>query len=567
MPALLFLTGPQAGLRFEIAEEVVMGRSPSCSIALDDAKVSRRHARFAAEGDEVRVSDLQSRNGTTVNGERLESELALLPGDRIQVGDSTILFEPGTAAALVDLPLDLDVYSSPVEELLPVTGVEAGLYNTGIALLASTSEAMALRRAAQELARCVNAEVTAALLGSTEGLLTASVVGAKKVDVPRSLMRGALDRKEAGRVAGMVCAPLLASGGAPFGILYAERPEPFGDIEVKTIAALGRLVGEALTLLRSRGETRDEPAPVGSSRPIRNAIAEVRRAAVHSEPIVLVGEEGVGRDVLAKYLHFRSARALGPFVVVDCRRSAQELDERIFGRTSGPGVPPSPAALLMADGGTLLLSHLDSFPRQLSSRLVKHLAHQTAPSRQGGEEAVNVRVIATISVSLGLAVSRGDIDVDLAKILNSTSIEVPALRDRKGDITILIDHFFAVGSLRFRKPKPTLSPDALRLLSEYAWPGNVAELQTVVERFSMLYSGSEITTLQLPPELRIGNVSNEERQTLGQRVAQLERDSIVEALREAAGKKIKAAELLGISRPTLDKKIEEYQLTVEKRRL
>lgn len=153
MTALLLLTGPQAGRRHEVTGEVVIGRSPSCTIALEDAKVSRRHVRLVVEDGQARVMDLGSRNGTLVNGEKLEAELALLPGDRLQVGDSTILFEPGARAALSDREAEGEIHSAPVEELLPVVGAVAGLYSAGVALISATSEAMVLRRAAEELMR------------------------------------------------------------------------------------------------------------------------------------------------------------------------------------------------------------------------------------------------------------------------------------------------------------------------------------------------------------------------------------------------------------------------------
>ena len=132
-------------------------------------------------------------------------------------------------------------------------GAEAGLYNAGVALLSATSEAMVLRRAAEELARASNADKAAALLGGTEGLLTAAVVGADKVEVPRSLVRGALERKEAGRAKGVLCAPLVASGGAPFGILYAERPETLrrgGAADHRGAGTAGRRGGDGAARAR-----------------------------------------------------------------------------------------------------------------------------------------------------------------------------------------------------------------------------------------------------------------------------------------------------------------------------
>ena len=267
MAVLLLLTGPLAGTRHEVSGEVFLGRSPSCTIALDDAKVSRRHVRIVIENGEAHVSDLGSRNGTVVNGDKLEGEVTLLPGDRLQVGDSTILYEPPVRAALSERDDAGQAISAPVEELLPVVGAVSGLYNAGVALISSTSEAMVLRRAAEELGRGVNADKAAALLGGTEGLLTAAVVGAANVEVPRALVRGALDRTEAARLGGSLCAPLMASGGSPFGILYAERPEPFTEEDQKLIAAEEPIAPpDSKTLLRATPPGKDRAEDTGESR-------------------------------------------------------------------------------------------------------------------------------------------------------------------------------------------------------------------------------------------------------------------------------------------------------------
>ncbi|MER2562989.1 MAG: sigma 54-interacting transcriptional regulator [Myxococcaceae bacterium] len=565
MAALLLLTGPQAGRRHEVTGEVIIGRSPSCTISLEDAKVSRRHVRLALEGGEARVSDLGSRNGTIVNGEKLEAEIVLLPGDRLQVGDSTILFEPTARASLADRSGLGNVSGSPVEELLPAAGPIAGLYHSGVALLSATSEAMVLRRAAEELARGVNSDKAAALLGGTEGLLTAAVVGAEKVEVPRSLVRGALERKEASLAGGVLVAPLIASGGAPFGILYAERPEPFGVEEQRTITALGRLAGEACTAMRARQEDPGHQVfLIGSSRQFRKTVEQARRAASAPDTAVVWGEFGTGRLQMANYIHSRSPRALGPFVVVDCRKHPTLVEETLFGRTSAPGVPPASSALLEADGGTLVLRAIEALPRHASERLARLLSRRVAPSRQGGEEPVDVRVMVTCDAPLQTLLSRGEIDAELAKVLGGTELETLPLRERRPDVLQLFEHFAVRAAQARRKEPPQLTPDARRVLVDYDWPLNVEELRGVTERLALLYAGSEVTALVLPPEVQTG--ATQGPLTLAARVQRLERDAIAEALRTARGKKIKAAALLGISRPTLDKKIEDYQLVVEKRR-
>lgn len=564
MAALLMLTGPQAGRRHEVAGEVIIGRSPSCTISLEDAKVSRRHVRLALEGGEARVSDLGSRNGTVVNGEKIEAEMVLLPGDRLQVGDSTIVFEPTARAALADRDGLAEASGAPVEELLPAAGPVAGLYHAGVALLSATSEAMVLRRAAEELSRGVNSDKAAALLGGTEGLLTAAVVGADKVEVPRSMVRAALERKEATLSGGVLVAPLIASGGAPFGILYAERPEPFGLEEQRTITALGRLTGEACTALRGRQNPDRQVSLIGSSRQFRKTVEQARRSASLTDTTTIWGEFGTGRLQFAEYIHSRSPRALGPFVVVDCRRHPSAVDETLFGRTSAPGVPPASSALLEADGGTLVLRAIEALPRHSAERLARLFARKAAPSRQGGEEPVDVRVMVTCDAPLQTLLSRGEIDAELAAVLAGTELETLPLRDRRPDVLQLFEHFAARAAQARRKEPPTLTPDARRVLVDYDWPLNVEELRGVAERLALLYAGAEVSALVLPPEVQTGAAQGP--LTLAARVQRLERDAIAEALRTARGKKIKAAALLGISRPTLDKKIEDYQLVVEKRR-
>ncbi|MBX5483193.1 MAG: sigma 54-interacting transcriptional regulator [Myxococcaceae bacterium] len=565
MPALLLLTGPSAGLRFDVVTEAILGRSPSCEIPLEDHKVSRRHAKIVVEQGQAKITDLGSRNGTVVNGERIEGEAILLPGDRVQVGDTTILFEPPTRAAFAEKDAG-NLTGALVEELLPRVGSDAAVFSAAAAMIGATSEAMVLRRAAEEVVRSMNADRAAALLGGTEGLLTAAVVGAASVEVPRSLVRAALERREAASAGGSAVAPLAASGGAPFGLLYVERTEPFDVGDRRVLAMIGRLAGETYTRVRASGEReRPEVALVGSSRQFRKTVEQARRAAASGEPVAIFGEPGTGKMLTAQYIHSRSSRALGPFIQVDCRAGAIAVEEALLGRASAPGVPPLPSALLRADGGTLVLQGIESLPRQAAERLARLLHKRVAPAPGGGEEKVDLRVIATAGHPVELLASRGEVDPVLARALSGTQIELIPLRDRRTDVPALFEYFAQRAPRVPRREVPQLSPDARRLLVDYGWPGNVRELRLVSERLALLYSGSEVTALKLPPEVQEGVIQQSAR-NLQRMIQRLERDAISEALREACGKKIKAAAILGISRPTLDKKIGDYGLVVEKRR-
>ncbi len=211
-----------------------------------------------------------------------------------------------------------------------------------------------------------------------------------------------------------------------------------------------------------------------------------------------------------------------------------------------------------------MLQQIEALPRHAAERLARLVSRRVAPSRQGGEEAVDVRFMVTCDAPLQTLLSRGEIDGELAKVLTGTELETLPLRDRRPDVLQLFEHFAVRAAQARRKEAPLLTPDARRVLVDYDWPLNVEELRGVSERLALLYAGSEVTALVLPPEVQTG--ATQGPLTLAARVQRLERDAIAEALRTARGKKIKAAALLGISRPTLDKKIEDYQLVVEKRR-
>lgn len=557
MPALLLLSGPSSGLHFEVRTEATIGRSPSCEIPVPgDDQLSRRHARFVVREGELILTDLGSRNGTAVNGEPLQGEAVLRSGDRVQVGRTTLLVGPPGAAVMVEAT-QTNVRHLPIEEVLPHVGAEAAMYSAGSALLGATSEAMVLRRLAQETLHALHAETAAALLGTVRGLLTAAVVGAPAVRVPRDLAHAALERSEQGRTERALCTPLVASGGPAFGVLYVERSEPpFSEEEGRLVAMLGRLGGEAYAAVRSREDPRATRVEmVGRSRPFQRLVELARRASTSAEPVLLQGEPGCGKSLCAQYIHSRSPRALGPLVRVDCREGAR-LEEELFGHSGGPGQPPLPSGLLLADGGTLLLQHVELLPVPVAERLAGLFARKMAPGRLGGEEPVDVRLITTASVAA---------KAPRLEVLQGLALEVPPLRERRADIPALFELFATRGARDAQGVPPVLTPEARQLLVDYAWPHNIRELELLGERLARVRAGGRLSPLDLPPELQSGGASPTPL-TLPERIARLEREAIADALRAAGGKKSIAARSLGISRPTLDKKIEEYQLTVARRR-
>ncbi|HLT31847.1 MAG TPA: FHA domain-containing protein [Myxococcaceae bacterium] len=571
MHALMMLTGPREGQRVELLEELVLGRSPSCTLPVEDGRLSRRHARIWLEDGHARVEDLGSSNGTLVNGNPIEGPVTLLPGDRIQAGESSLLYIAAPAAGAgvrEERPRNLE--SLRLEEVLPSEGLAAVLLDAALQLQAATSETMVLQRLTELAERATHAETCAALVGRAGAWVASAIRGAPEngLEVPRVLLEASLDAREVARAGAEVCVPLVASGGLPFGILYLSKAD--GGVEPNAlglISALARLAGEAYAAQRARPVATSRPKVEldGRSPAFLESVELAREAATGIAPIVFTGESGSGRAHLARWVHSRGARSGGPFIRVDCRGDEEEVEQTLFGRTSEPGQPPLISAFLLADGGTLLLECVESLSEAAAQRVARLLSRGAAPAPGGGEEPVDVRVMATASAPLRELAERGEVPGKLAEAFGARVIPLPPLRDRVDDLEVLFERFaFPLAEAR-GTDVPRLSPEALRLLTDYRWPHNVSELRLTAERLALLHPGEEIPALLLPPEVQEGHEETSEApRTLSARVQQLERHAIAEALREAGGKKIRAAELLGISRPTLDKKIDDYALVVEK---
>jgi len=261
-------------------------------------------------------------------------------------------------------------------------------------------------------------------------------------------------------------------------------------------------------------------------------------------------------------VHARSTRSTSLLVRVDCREPAPLVHEQLFGRLAGPGLPPLPSALARADGGTLILLHVEALERPVAEKLAGLLARSVAPTLEGGDAPCDVQLVCTASDSPEALATRGEIDPEFANALKGTSISLPPLRERKQDVRLLFDFCAGRAARLVQRTPPTLSAEALGLLTDYAWPGNVRELRVSAERLGILAVKGEIGRVHLTREIQEGSPDGGELR-LGELVARVEREAISNALRRAGGKKIRAAAILGISRPTLDKKIALYSLSVK----
>jgi transcriptional regulator with PAS, ATPase and Fis domain len=284
--------------------------------------------------------------------------------------------------------------------------------------------------------------------------------------------------------------------------------------------------------------------------------------------VLIVGESGVGKEVIANAIHGRSRRAGQPMVKLNCAAFPQTMIEgELFGYVKGAftgAMQDFPGMIGAADGGTLFLDEISDMPADLQTRFLRVLQEREyRPLGSTQTMKADFRAIASTNRPITQALAENRLRSDLYYRLNTFQIEVPPLRKRKEDIPPLIAQFVKQFSQQLGKPEPEISPDAFQKLLDYSWPGNVRELQNAIEYAVVLARQGVIgikelpAEIQLPPELQHAERSALPRSGV-QTLDDLERTAILQALAECRGNKKKAAELLGIQRPTLYNKMKRY---------
>jgi DNA-binding NtrC family response regulator len=308
---------------------------------------------------------------------------------------------------------------------------------------------------------------------------------------------------------------------------------------------------------------------VGESETMQKAVRTAERAAPSSATVLLLGESGSGKEVVARYIHQKSARAAGPFVALNCATlSGELLASELFGHERGAftgAVRDKPGRLEQAAGGTLFLDEIGEVSAELQAKLLRVLQEREF-ERVGGTRMLkaDVRVIAATHRDLARAIAQGSFRDDLYYRLNVVSIRVPPLRERGADVPLLLEHFLARHASDAGRPRSTFSDQALALLSRYDWPGNVRELSNAVERCVVLAEGDRIEVGDLPEEVRDRargsaakppeDVEQEaDLAALGYHEAVIEakRHIIARALAQTGNHQTRAAELLGLAQPYL----------------
>jgi transcriptional regulator with GAF, ATPase, and Fis domain len=612
---LLALFGPKRGVRLEIEKQATLGRSSDADLQLVDGKVSRQHCRFTIGSGGLEVEDLGSHNGTYVNGERLTAARVLAAGDEVAVGDSLFLVDGGADAAAArfgDATLIVTPGSAPSETApgAPATdGAEVARLAAAAALAAELGGCSDLEAAARAVLAAMEKALAPkrgfVLLWDGAQSLARPLVG-RSADATVSVSRTVLDlaarRRRAvavedavedrelrqarsvvrNQLRAVVVAPILV-GGEVVGFLHADRERPHYtpadaallDCFASAFALGGHLRG-APPAASAAADGR--PAPAGVSAPIgvsagwQAALRVADASAPVGSTVLITGESGTGKEEIASYLHRRSPRAGRPFVAVNCGAILETLAEsELFGHEKGAftgSTASRTGSIEAADGGTLFLDEVGELSAAIQVKLLRVLQERvfcrvgsTVPRR------VDVRFVAATHRALEDDVRRGRFREDLFYRLAVIRIKIPPLRERPEDVEPLARALLARTAAALGRRDVGLAEEAIEALRRWRWPGNVRELGNVLERALVLrapatagpISAGEIaSSLDEAPRAPAAAAGA----TLASKVDALERAEIEAALRKARGVKARAAQALGLSRPTLDKKMADLDIDV-----
>lgn len=307
---------------------------------------------------------------------------------------------------------------------------------------------------------------------------------------------------------------------------------------------------------------------IGKSKSIRDTIEIARKYCKVDSNILLIGETGTGKELIAQSCHQDSQRRKGPFVAVNCAALPENLlESELFGYVQGAFTGAAkggkPGLFELAHQGTIFFDEVSEIPLRLQGKLLRVLQEREI-MRLGDDRVipVDVRVISATNKELTQLAAQGDFRLDLLYRLDVLHLNIPPLRERQGDVLVLLEHFITIYSNKFSKRKLVMSPDALKLLTDYKWPGNIRELCNICERLAVLTEGplieKEDVLLVLHPGPKIiAAVAPVSELKDGKVHPKLDGQIICTALVKANGNKTKAASFLGISRTTLWRKLIE----------
>ncbi|MGA2508971.1 MAG: sigma-54 dependent transcriptional regulator [Candidatus Acidiferrales bacterium] len=352
---------------------------------------------------------------------------------------------------------------------------------------------------------------------------------------------------------------------------YIEKPLKPPVLRALLDRALGRVKSQqaVAALTRQLREAGKLGELVGSSRAIQEVMRQVDMAAPSTASVMITGETGSGKEIVARSIHMLSPRAERPFIAINCAAIPESLMEsEIFGHEKGAFTGAAERRIgcfELAHGGTLLLDEIGEMPAQTQAKLLRVLEdHKIRRLGSKVETPVDVRVLAATNKNPEQAVANGQLRQDLYFRLNVFHIHLPPLREHKEDLPLLVDHLLEEISKKHGKKVAGVGADTMELFKSYPWPGNVRELRNVLERAAIASDRGTISRQHLPPDfghapaVATGGLDGV-RFPVGTTVDEAERELIRQTLAATNQNKTRAAELLGISLKTLHNKLKEYE--------
>jgi Nif-specific regulatory protein len=598
---LISTDGPLRGSRFDLSDlETGIGRISLNQIVIPNLSVSRRHCIIESHGERFQIRDLESHNGTFVNGQPVKIQY-LRDGDRIAVGECTFLFQ--TARQEQPSP----EHSTAQREALTVFAPNAPLAREASALL-RVSEVVRLAAALylaredekrisaeralfRSLFELIPAERGAVLLKQEDGALAllgeykpAAEAGLKtpaRFDIGSAAQEQVLTAREtvtgAGESGVWLAAPLV-SGENALGLVWlsGSASRRFLDSDLHMIRAAAGIMALAIESARNleslenenrrlRSEINPEHSMVGEGSQMQKVFRFIAKVAPGNSTVLIRGESGTGKELVARAIHRNSPRADGPFQAINCAALTESLlESELFGYEKGAftgAAAQRKGRMEAAAGGTLFLDEVGELAPALQAKLLRVLQEHEF-ERVGGTKPikVDIRVIAATNRDLEEAIKDGSFRRDLYYRLNVVSVELPPLRERRDDIPVLAAWFADKYSRAASRRISGFSKEAHSCLLNYPWPGNVRELENAIERAVVLGSSDVIAPDDLPEAVLEGVESGELPGSYHAAIRQTKKRLIQDALDKTGGNFTEAARLLGVHPNYLHRLVTNLQM-------
>lgn len=596
-PRIVVISGPLRGQVFRLADgRVSIGREPSNRLAIPDVTVSRQHCVIDLTDGRAEICDLESHNGTFVNGIPVNKR-PLQHGDILRVGqcelifltaeDSPpeiprVLFGEGTTTEILQTVKLL--YTTEWSQAPSDVGRMARDLNALVKISHTINSVRDPDALQQSLLECifevVPADSGAILVLDQPEEDPASICAfhrgdhnTTQISIRRELMQRALWERsavvsnradESQTEENTMCVPLVGVQRT-IGVLYLTSSGEHRIFEDEHVHFLNAAAGIAAVTLenvlaleslkaenrRLRAELEPSDAMVGDSKVMRQLAGLISKVAQGESTVLIRGESGTGKELVARAIHGSSARADKPFVAINCAAIPDTLlESELFGHEKGSftgAVATKKGRLEVAEDGTVLLDEIGELAPTMQAKLLRVL-QQREFERVGGTRPIKLhaRILAATNKDLEEAIKRGEFRQDLFYRLNVFSVPVPPLRKHRDDIPLLAIYFATKYAQKCNRPFKGITPEARALLMNYDWPGNIRELENAIEHSIVLGASDEIRPEDLPEALLEQLTTKPEGTKYHSAISELKKRLIRDAVSEANGSYTEAAKLLGV---------------------